>query len=276
MLELPEARVIAGQIAQTLSGRTVRKVIADSSPHKFAFYAGDPQGYPALLEGRKIQSASPVGGQVEIAAQGATLLLGDGANIRFFRAGEKGPDKHQLWLEFDDGSRLVCSVQMYGGLYAYPEGTNDNFYYIVARDKPSPLTDAFDEAYFLSMLAEAKPNLSVKALLATEQRIPGLGNGVLQDILFNARINPRTKLQALSDADKRALFASIKYTLAEMAEKGGRDTEKDLFGNSGEYETLMSNKTLEKPCPRCGGAVVRQAYLGGNVYFCPNCQPVKG
>ncbi len=275
MLELPEARVIAGQITQTLSGKTVRKVIADSSPHKFAFYAGDPQGYPALLEGRKIQTAAPVGGQVEIAAQGATLLLGDGANIRFFPPGEKGPEKHQLWIEFDDGSRLICSVQMYGGLYVYPEGTNDNFYYIVARDKPSPLTDAFDVAYFLGLLAEAKSNLSAKAFLATEQRIPGLGNGVLQDILFNARINPRTKLEALSDADKRALFDSIKRTLAEMTEKGGRDTEKDLFGRSGGYKTLMSNKTLEKPCPRCSAAVVRQAYLGGNVYFCPNCQPVK-
>jgi formamidopyrimidine-DNA glycosylase len=276
MLELPEAQVIAGQIAQTLSGKIVRKVIADSSPHKFAFYTGDPQGYPALLEGKKIQSATPVGGQVEIAAQGVTLLLGDGANIRYFREGERGPEKHQLWVEFDDGSRLVCSVQMYGGLYVYPAGTNDNFYYIVARDKPSPLTDAFDEAYFRNMLAVAKPSLSVKAFLATEQRIPGLGNGVLQDILFNARINPRTKLDALSDAEMQALFASIKHTLAEMTALGGRDTEKDLFGQPGGYPTILSSKTLDRPCPRCGGEIVRQAFMGGNVYFCPNCQPVRG
>jgi len=27
-------------------------------------------------------------------------------------------------------------------------------------------------------------------------------------------------------------------------------------------------------CPVCGAAIVRQAYLGGNVYFCPVCQPL--
>ncbi|MCQ4762422.1 hypothetical protein NE555_17590, partial [Alistipes onderdonkii] len=41
----------------------------------------------------------------------------------------------------------------------------------------SPLGDGFDAAYFDRLVAGAKPNLSAKAFLATEQRIPGLGNG---------------------------------------------------------------------------------------------------
>jgi hypothetical protein len=39
-----------------------------------------------------------------------------------------------------------------------------------------------------SKLGQEVKKLSLKALLATEQRIPGLGNGVLQDILFKARM----------------------------------------------------------------------------------------
>ena len=120
----------------------------------------------------------------------------------------------------------------------------------------------------------AKSTLSIKALLATEQRIPGLGNGALQDILFNACIHPKTKLEALSQAEKTSLFGSVKQTLLDMTFKGGRDTEKDLFGNAGGYPTILSSKTLDKPCPRCGVTIVRQAYLGGNVNFCPTCQPV--
>ena len=38
-----------------------------------------------------------------------------------------------------------------------------------------------DHTCFFGLLDSAKPNLSAKAFLATKQRIPGLGNGVLQD-----------------------------------------------------------------------------------------------
>ena len=37
--------------------------------------------------------------------------------------------------------------------------------------KPSPLTDAFDERYFEQLCSASPKNLSLKALLATEQRI---------------------------------------------------------------------------------------------------------
>jgi formamidopyrimidine-DNA glycosylase len=59
-----------------------------------------------------------------------------------------------------------------------------------------------------------------------------------------------------------------------MAEKGGRDTEKDLFGNAGGYKTLLSKNTYKNPCPNCGNTIVKEAYLGGAIYFCPVCQPL--
>lgn len=137
------------------------------------------------------------------------------------------------------------------------------------------MSDAFDQNYFDTICMEAKPNLSAKALLATEQRIPGLGNCTLQDILFNARIHSKRNLSTLSNPEKASLFSSIKQTLAQMTNEGGRDTEKDLFGHSGGYATILSNETLETPCQNCGSVIVRQSYLGGNVYFCPNCQKEK-
>ncbi|MDL2229908.1 hypothetical protein LJC14_06635 [Treponema sp. OttesenSCG-928-L16] len=164
---------------------------------------------------------------------------------------------------------------MYGGIWAFIEGRNDNPYYLAAKEKPNPLTDAFNESYFFKIAGNAKPSLSTKALLATEQRIPGLGNGTLQDILFNARINPKSKTASLSKAELKGLYISIKKTLAKMTAQGGRDTERNLFGDNGGYKTILSNKTLKDPCPVCGGVIVRQAYLGGNVYYCPVCQPLK-
>lgn len=272
MLEIPESNTIADQLTKTVKGKIVKTVYPPLSPHGFAWYFGDPAEYHDMLAGKMVGSAVAHAGQVEIGIEDARLLFADGVNIRYLEAGKKRPEKYQLCVEFADGSALVCTVQMYGGLWAFFEGENDNPYYLVAKEKPSPLSADFDERYFDELISACKPSLSVKALLATEQRIPGLGNGVLQDILFRAGLHPKKKTASLTDGQKPLLFESVKHTLADMAEQGGRDTEKDLFGESGGYHTILSSKTLAYPCPVCGGPLTRQAYMGGNVYFCSTCQ----
>jgi formamidopyrimidine-DNA glycosylase len=273
MLELPESQTLARQLRESILGKRIVKAKANATPHGFAFYHGDPEGYGSLLNGKTVDDVRAFGGMVEIAAGDARLVVNDGINMRLYPEGAKWPDKHQLFVELSDGSALVCTVQMYGGMQAFKADAYDNPYYRIAKTKPFPLSDAFDEAYFEKMLKEAKPTLSAKALLATEQRIPGLGNGVLQDILFRARIHPKTKQSSLTQEQKTRLFTAVRETLREMIDKGGRDTEKDLYGQPGGYVCLLSKNTLDKPCPICGGTLVRQAYLGGNIYFCPGCQP---
>ena len=275
MLEFPECQALARQLRGTIQGKTIGQVVARHTPHGFAFYHGDPDGYNSLLAGKKIDGAQAFGGQLEISAGDARLTFSDGVNARFVKPGEKRPAKHQLLVEFTDGSAIVCTVHMYGFMQAFLFHQYDNPYYLIAKDKPAPISDDFDRSYFEKLLDAAKQNLSAKAFLATEQRIPGLGNGVLQDILFKAGIHPKTKLSDLNGAQKDLLFTAVKKTSSEMAEKGGRDTEKDLFGHPGGYHTILSKFTLDKPCPVCGSELQRQAYLGGNIYFCPGCQKEK-
>lgn len=119
------------------------------------------------------------------------------------------------------------------------------------------------------MFTDEDKKLSVKAFLATKQRIPGLGNGVLQDILFNAKLHPKRKMNTLSKEDYSFLYYCVKNTLYDMTSRGGRNTEKDLFSCPGGYKTILSSKTLDKPCPVCNDELVREAYLGGNIYYCP-------
>lgn len=270
MLEYPESHVLAKQIEAALKGKTVRTVLAAHSPHKFAWFSGDPADYPKKLEGKTILSSRATGGLVEILLEDVLLVFGDGTNLRFFPAGETLPEKHQLLLVFTDGSALAASVQMYGGLWALSEGETVPFHE-AGKKKPDPLSEAFDLPHFRSLDTEGG-KISLKGYLATGQRIPGLGNGVLQDILFQARLHPKRKTGRMSDPEWETLFRSVKETLSVMTASGGRDTEKDLFGNPGGYRTLLSSKTLDSPCPSCGGSLVREAYLGGNIYFCPVCQ----
>lgn len=276
MLEIPEAVVLSNQIYEAFKGARIVEVVANKSPHKLAWYFGDPKYYGEKLMDLCLTSASAVGGQVDIQFGNMHVALSDGVNIRAFALEEKLPQKHQLLLSFDNGMRLVFSVQMYGGILVFEAGENQNPYYIVAQEKPSPLSLAFDEDYFRQMILSEKPSLSLKALLATEQRIPGLGNGVLQDILYEAHLHPKRKLASLSSDEKHMLYKSIKETLGEMVRLGGRNTEKDLYGKPCGYITKLCSKSHREPCYVCGDVIHKESYMGGSIYFCETCQKGTG
>ncbi len=163
---------------------------------------------------------------------------------------------------------------MYGGIWCFntKEGFLNN-YYQVTKEKPSPFSYEFNETYFDKLISSQDlQKLSIKAFLATEQRIPGLGNGVLQDILWNAKIHPKRKIDTLKEENKEVLYSSIKTVLSKMTELGGRDTEKDLYGNKGGYKTMMSKNNVGSTCVSCGGVIKKENYLGGSIYYCENCQ----
>jgi len=275
MVELPEAYVLAEQLNSTIAGRTIIEAEANHSPHGFAFYSRPPELYAALLAGQVVRSVNAgteytCGGNVEILCDEQAIVLS--TPIKYHAAGAKIPDKHQLRLLFDDGASVTCTVQMWGAMLCVDRADGKLPEQFVVNKAPEPFAAAFDYAYFKG-LAAGKEKLSAKAFLATEQRIPGLGNGVLQDILFHCGIHPKRKLSELAEVDFRAMFDSVKSTLRDMRAKGGRDTEKDIFGHSGGYQTKLSAKTKGQMCPVCGNEIAREAYLGGNIYFCRGCQP---
>jgi formamidopyrimidine-DNA glycosylase len=273
MLEIPESYTIAKQLNQIIKGKIISYVKANQSPHSFAWYYGKPEEYDELLSGRTIGISSAIAGMIEIEVEDCRIVFGDGASLRYYEDLKKVPKKHQLYIEFDDNTALVCTIQMYGGIWAFHEGEFDNKYYIGAKEKPSPLSEQFDKEYFSRTLrCEGADKLSAKAFLATQQRIPGLGNGVLQDILYISGIHPKRKMSNVIDEDFNRLFDTVKDTLRKMADQGGRDTEKDLLGNPGGYQTYLSKKTAWAPCVKCGYELHKGNYMGGTIYYCEHCQ----
>ena len=276
MIELPEFYVLATQINSVASGKVIRRVIANAYTHAFASFSGDPQNYEAMLTGKSIAKSSLGAGSV--GGSHLEILCGDMALIistpvRYHPPGENAATKHQLLLEFTDSSSLSFIVQMMGALLCIqaaditnPDGP--------CRQIPSPLDEAFNIEYFFDLLRDAKPTLSAKSFLTSDDRIPGLGNGVMHDILFNARIHPKRRIESFTQNNKERLFSSVKTTLRYMAERGGRDTERDLFGNMGGYKTILSSKSSGIPCRNCGRLILKEMYLGGNIYYCPECQPL--
>ena len=96
----------------------------------------------------------------------------------------------------------------------------------------------------------------------------------MHEILWEARVNPKSVMAALGQDEYRSLYAAIKKVFPAVIAARGLDTQNDLFGNPGGYVTRVSRNTMGKPCVRCGESIVKEAYLGGAVYYCPGCQPL--
>lgn len=274
MIELPEALARADELQKTLMGKKVEKVYPPSSPHKFCWFNGEAEAYDGMLRGKQVTGAKGFGIFAEINFEGGVkLCINDGVNPRIYHKDDKVPEKYQLRIDFSHGSVLILTVAMYGGIACFDK-VYENEYYEISKKGISPLSPEFDELYFEELFHSVKANTSAKAFLATKQRIPGLGNGVLQDILLEAGIHPKRKIGTLSESEKEKIFTSIKDVLSEMVRLGGRDTEKDIWGNPGGYKTKMSKHTYKKGCPKCGAEITKAAYLGGTVYYCSVCQPL--
>lgn len=274
MIELPEAICLSSQINEHLKGKRIVKVIANGSPHKFVWFSGEPEVYEKGLVDQKLIGAKSYGGIVEIQLEKGSVYLSDGINFRYGQKDEKPPKKHQMFFQFEDETFLSMSAQMYGGILCDAIEPLENSYITVAKEKPSPLSSEFSYEYFDEMLSqESMKKKSLKAFLATEQRIPGLGNGVLQDILLNAELHPKRKVQTLEIDEVRKLYESLVETLKAMTDQGMRNTEKDIFGNKGGYKMMLSKDTYKLPCVKCGGQIIKKAYMGGSIYYCDSCQP---
>lgn len=275
MFEIPEILTLCSQINETLSGKVVQKGSLGNSPHKFVWYNRSPAEFADLTLGKTVGQSYGRGRWLFVPLDpGFRLVLGEcGGKVLFHLPGAVLPSKFHLLLRFSDGSSLSVMTQMWGAMELYETGEEQKRQYI--RDmRPTPVEAAFDAAYFDRLLDDLgrKEKRSLKSLLTQDQLIPGLGNAIAQDILFNARLHPKKPIQELDDGMRADLFAAIRSTTAEITQAGGRYDEVDLFNQPGGYVRRMDKNALERPCPRCSAKVEKIQYLGGACYFCTGCQ----
>lgn len=275
MFELPEYTILARQINKTLTGKMIKKGNLGNSPHKFVWYNRKHHEFATLTRGKIIGKARVQGRWLIIPFEpGFNLVLGEcGGKILFHSKETELPNKYHLWIEFDDGSSLTVTTQMWGAMELYEMGKEQERQYIKGM-RITLVERTFTFKYFSGLvdeLLEGKKR-STKSPLVQDQLIPGLGNASAQDILFRARLLPQRPLAELSIRQRRDLYDSIVNTVREIIDKGGRNDKTNLFGEPGGYIRVMDGNTAGKPCSECGTKIQKMQYLGGACYFCPKCQ----
>ncbi len=79
-------------------------------------------------------------------------------------------------------------------------------------------------------------------------------------------------MSSLAHDERWQYFESIKAVIREAIDKGGRNTERDLFGTYGRFVSSLSKDTVGMPCATCGATIVKFSFEGGSCYVCPICQ----
>ena len=275
MFEIPECLVLASQISTRVKGRTIAKAATKNVEHKFVWHNLPPEEFSRLAKGKKVGEPKVHGRWMAVPIEpGYVLLFGEcGGALRFEEAGAKRPDRYHLLVDFEDGSFLWARTAMWGAYELYEKGQELERQY-VKDQRQSPVEMSFTFEYFKGLIAELSRlgRRSAKSLLTQEQLIPGLGNAIAQDILFEARIAPKRDIGDLGAKEVRALHKAIVGKVREVAAAGGRYDETDLLGKTGGYVRVMDKAAVKRPCPRCGGKVAEAQYLGGAIYWCPDCQ----
>lgn len=278
MIEMPEATTLANQMNQILMGKTIKYFGRGNKTHKFLWLNLPDDSFKTILPGLKVNEISSFGRSIYMYLGNHMIWWSDfGGKLLFHKPGSKLPKNSHLIWEFSDDSMLSFSMQMWGSVKLL----NNSEFSTKPNDETGiePLSDQFTFLKFNTMLDEypEKTSKGIKGFLVatgyvTPNHIAGLGNAIVQDILFNAKISPKRKNMDITHNERKNLFKAINETVAEVTKLGGRYDEVDLFGNNGGYIRLMDNKTKDTPCINCHTNIKKISYLGGACYICPNCQ----
>lgn len=278
MIEMPEAQTIASQMKAELTGKTIASFKQGTLLHKFLWLNRPIEEFQEVLTGKYVSNASSYGRSIYLHLEEHMLWWGDtGGRLQFHTQGEILPKKYHLLWSFTDGTALTFNLQMWG----FVRLLDANEFDIKPCEETGipPLDPRFTLERFDQML-ESYPDKSSKGikgfLVTTGYAIPdpinGLGNAIIQDILFRARISPKRKIPDINPEERSALYDAIQETIAEAIDLGGRYDEFDLYGHPGCYIRLMDSKSAGTPCICCGSEIQKIAYLGGACYICPVCQ----
>lgn len=135
---------------------------------------------------------------------------------------------------------------------------------------PDLLGPGFDTDVAIANL-RARGNIAIGEALLDQRALAGIGNVVRNEVLFMERINPRSRVEAVSNQQLERLVSAAQRVLQSAAASGERTTT----GVRHRGARLWVYGRAGRPCRRCGTRiqVSRQGDLARLTYWCPSCQP---
>jgi formamidopyrimidine-DNA glycosylase len=141
----------------------------------------------------------------------------------------------------------------------------------IARD---PLDPFFDETQFAARLR--RRDTAVKRALLDQSLISGIGNIYADESLWRAKLHGERRTATLTRAAIAELLEHVRQVMQAALQAGGTSFDAlyvHVNGESGYFDRSLAVYGQEgRPCPRCGTAIRRTAFMNRSSFFCPLCQ----
>lgn len=217
----------------------------------------------ASLRGRQFESTRRHGKYLMAQIDDGSWLtfhFGMTGRFKYFKDMENEPDHSRLRIRFKSGFHLAYDCQRQLGRVGLVEDAET-----LVQDKglgPDAIT--VDLPAFKERLQRARG--SVKSALMNQRLIAGIGNIYSDEILFQAGLHPRTKVNHLDERELRRVFRTMKRVLRTAV-----DRQADPRRLPRSY--LIPRRGRSAECPHCAGELESIKVSGRTAYYCPGCQP---
>lgn len=266
MAELPEIYTLSRQMKTELLGKEIKgfEIVQPKSLNISV------EAFKNALTGARITDVSYRGKWIFINTNLGWLLLclGMGGEILLVKR-DFIPEKHRIVVDFNDQSCLSVNFWWFG--YAHYADRLEN-HKMTAKLGPNAidLTPASLTGLFKGRRGQ------LKTMLLDQNKIAGIGNFYIHDILFQSRLHPLRNIQTLSHDEISALANAIHERLQLSTSKGGFYYEFDLYGHHGGFgmDDLIIAYKENKPCPVCSTPIQKIKTGGTHSFVCPHCQKV--
>jgi formamidopyrimidine-DNA glycosylase len=282
MPELPEVEVVRRGLDRWVTGRTVHDahVLHPRAARRHAAGAPDLE---SRLRGRTVEAVSRRGKYLWLPLDGRDLaLVGHlGMSGQLLVQPTEAPDEVHLRARVrfaDDGPELrFVDQRTFGGLAVeplVPDSADGRVPESVAHIARDPLDPRFDDADWVRRLRRRRTG--IKRALLDQTLASGIGNIYADEALWRARVHWAMPTDELAPARARELLGHARDVMTEALGQGGTSFD-DLYvnvnGESGYFDrSLAAYGQADRPCPRCGRPIVREAFMNRSSYRCPRCQ----
>ncbi|WP_027343851.1 bifunctional DNA-formamidopyrimidine glycosylase/DNA-(apurinic or apyrimidinic site) lyase [Hamadaea tsunoensis] len=277
MPELPEVETVRAGVERHVAGRTVAAVEV-LHPRAVRRHVAGAADFSAGLAGAKILGARRRGKYLWLPLDTGDAVVGHlGMSGQLLIQPIGTPDGPHLRIRFgfeDGGSELrFVDQRTFGGLAISRGGAE------LPEEIAHIALDPFDESYRQSLVAAAmiRKRTEVKRALLDQTLISGVGNIYADEALWRARLHWARPTEKLTPAKAAELLGHCQDVMREALVQGGTSFDAlyvDVNGDAGYFDRSLNAYGREgEPCPRCGTAIRREAFMNRSSFTCPRCQP---
>ncbi|WP_031542103.1 DNA-formamidopyrimidine glycosylase [Mesoplasma photuris] len=139
---------------------------------------------------------------------------------------------------------------------------------------PTPMqTDLATPEYLYKITKKSKK--AIKTLLLDQEKLAGLGNIYVNEVLFKSKVNPERSADSLNLEEVKAILQNSKEILLAAIEMGGTTFHsfKSSATETGHYQDkLMVHSRRKQACLVCGETILFTKVNGRGTEYCPKCQ----